>query len=95
MTLVVKMSQQTSALRRGYSNGLAFSRIHLVGAKPMAWLGLDRSIAPTQSGHAVGDLVGGQVFDVDGNGPLVAVGVGDAGEVVAVELVGGFSDARL
>ena len=34
----------------------------------------------------------GQVFDVGGDGPLVVVGVGDAGEVVAVELVGGLGD---
>ena len=28
----------------------------------------------------LGDLVGGYVFDVGGDGPLVAVGVGDAGQ---------------
>ena len=33
-------------------------------------------------GHeAQGDLVGSQVFDVSGDGPLVVVGVGDAGEI--------------
>ena len=41
---------------------------------------------------ALGDLVGGEVFDVGGDGPLVAVGVGDAGQAVAVELVGGLGD---
>ena len=35
------------------------------------------------------DLIGSQVFDVGGDGPLVFVGVGDAGEAGAVELVGG------
>ena len=47
-------------------------------------------------GHeAQGDLVGSQVFDVSGDGPLVVVGVGDAGEMVAVELVAGYNNARL
>lgn len=41
--------------------------------------------------EAQADLVGGQVFDVGRYGSLVAVGVGDASEKVAVELVGGFS----
>ncbi len=45
-----------------------------------------------QDGEAVGDLVGGQVFDVGGDGPLVSVGVCNSGEAVAVELVGGFGD---
>ena len=42
-----------------------------------------------QGGAAVGDLVGGQVFDLSGYGPLVAVGICDAGEAVALDLVGG------
>ncbi len=37
--------------------------------------------------QALGDLVAGYVFNVGGDGPLVAVGVGDASEAVAVELV--------
>ena len=32
---------------------------------------------------------GGQVFDVSGDGSLVAVGIGDAGEAVAGDLIGG------
>ena len=49
-------------------------------------------LALPQGGEAVGDLVGGKVFDVGGDGPLVSVGVCDAGEAVAVELVGGLGD---
>ena len=46
----------------------------------------------THRSNALRDLVGGQVFDVGGDGPLVVVGVGDAGEAVVVELVGGLGD---
>ena len=45
--------------------------------------------SPVHRRNAAGDLVGGQVFDVGGDEPLVAVGVGDAGDAGAVELVGG------
>ena len=34
----------------------------------------------------------GRVLDVGGDGPLVVVGVGDAGQAVAVELVDGPGD---
>ena len=37
-------------------------------------------------------MVGGKVFDVGGDGPLVVVRVGDSREAVAVELVGGLGD---
>ena len=43
----------------------------------------------SQGGEAGDYLVGGQVFYVGGDGPLVVVGVGDSGQAVAVELVGG------
>ena len=49
-------------------------------------------LALAQRGDAFGYLVGRQVFYVGGDGPLVVVGVGDAGEAVAVELVGGLGD---
>ena len=51
-----------------------------------------QSLAFPHRRDALGDLVGGQVFDVGGDGPLVVVGVGDSGEAVAVELVGGLGD---
>ena len=62
--------------------------------RPESWdsrlrMDKDRGLALAQGLEALGDLVGGQVFDVGGDGPLVVVGVGDAGEAGAVELVGG------
>ena len=42
-----------------------------------------------QCREALREFVGGDVFDVGGDGPVVAVGVGDAGEAVAVGHVGG------
>ena len=53
---------------------------------------LDIGLIRTQCGEPFRDLVGGQVFNVGGDGPLVALGVGDAGEAGAVELVGGLGD---
>ena len=53
-----------------------------------------RGLALPQGGEALGDLAGGQAFDVGGDGLLVSVGVCDAGEAVVVEPVGGFGDGR-
>ena len=41
-------------------------------------------LALAQRGDAFGYLVGGQVFYVGGDGPLVVVGVGDAGSATEV-----------
>ena len=42
------------------------------------------SLSLAQRGDALRDLLGGQVFDVGGAGPLVVVGVGDAGSATEV-----------
>ena len=36
-------------------------------------------LSPPYHGEALRELVGGDVFDVGGDGPVVSVGVGDAG----------------
>ena len=65
-------------------------RAEVVKLPPFVFGGL----ALTEGRQSPHDLVGGAVFDVGGDGPLVAVGVGDAGEAVAVELAGGLRDGR-
>ena len=52
----------------------------------LSW-GWSPGLGVGHSGDVLHDFFGVYVFDVGGDGPAVAVGVGDAGHAVAVELV--------